>query len=173
MGVVTFVRMILFVASLPASLDAAAMASAHMSDAPPASLNVTRNTLAAGFRMLDMLGHSDLAAGFLIARHPERAGAFLTHEHGLHWDEVQPADFFSVDVESKPAACQHGQPARAPARCCNLLALPDLPKAEEEYHAGSHDGWPGNYTGALEWLGCSIDRREAAGAMPAIHRLHE
>ena len=51
--------------------------------------------LAAGLRLLDRDGQSDLCAGFMSGRHPLDASKFLTPSHGTHWHEATP-DAFAV-----------------------------------------------------------------------------
>jgi len=59
----------------------------------------TPERLTYGFRLLDHFGQSDLTAGFFTARENEQT--FWTHNHGLHWEEIQTEDLFLIDSETK------------------------------------------------------------------------
>ena len=76
-----------------------------------------------------------------------------------------PEAFLRAYMFEQAASIQLRLPATAPY----------LAKAEQEYHAGSHYGWPGGYTGALEWPGLlrKLDRLVTAGGMARLHRMHE
>lgn len=68
----------------------------HSGDHTETALRVD---MAAGFRWLDKLGMSDLAAGSLVARLRGESEWMLTHPHGLHFDEIRASDFIKVDYQ--------------------------------------------------------------------------
>jgi len=57
-----------------------------------------RQDLAAGFRLLDKYGMSDLTNGSIVGRLPG-ADWFLTHPHGLHFHEIKASDLIKANAD--------------------------------------------------------------------------
>ena len=77
------------------------MAQAQNQQQPSRSDERTlRVDMAAGFRWLDKLGMSDLAAGSLVARLPDEQTWMLTHPHGQYFDEIRASDCVKVNYQA-------------------------------------------------------------------------
>ena len=69
-----------------------------------------RQDTAAAFRLLDRYGMSDLTNGSVVSRPPGEEGWFLTHPHGLFFDEIRASDLDRVDMDGN-AIDDPGTPA--------------------------------------------------------------
>ena len=58
-----------------------------------------RQDTAAAFRLLDRYGMSDLTNGSVVSRLAGEEGWFLTHPHGLFFDEIRASDLIRVDMD--------------------------------------------------------------------------
>jgi ribulose-5-phosphate 4-epimerase/fuculose-1-phosphate aldolase len=58
-----------------------------------------REDTAAGFRLLEKYGMSDLTNGSVVARLPGEESWFITHPHGLFFHEVKASDLIRVDMD--------------------------------------------------------------------------
>lgn len=89
---------------------AALAAEVKCTDRASGSLQAAKETLAAGYRLSELFGHGDLAAGFFSARSPVNSSVMLVAEHGLHFGEVRASDIVEVDIVSKaPLAHDNGR----------------------------------------------------------------
>lgn len=96
-----------------------------------------REDVAAGFRLLDHYGLSDLAAGSLCARFPG-ADWFLTHPHGAFFDEIRASDLIRVGLENLKG--QDGTNARTNFAAINPAA--HLFRARPDINAVIHAHGP-------------------------------
>ena len=119
--------------------DAASRTDAGVNLAPPPAMDKEAAALAvdlaAGLRLLDRGGHSDLCAGFFSARHPSHPELFLTPSHGTHWSEVTPATFGVYSVATGERVAGEGPLASAPSAAVPAAIYRARPEVQSVVHA--------------------------------------